>query len=102
MIRPLADRVLVRQLEADEKTASGIVLPSTAAEKPQKGEVIAVGPGRIDDGDRIPAEVQPGDIVLYAKYGPTEITEDGEELLLIDEKDILAVIETEKKGGKKK
>jgi chaperonin GroES len=99
MIRPLSDRVLVKPLEADEKTASGIVLPSTATERPQKGKVMAVGPGKFDeDGEkRVPLEVKVGDIVLYAKYGPTEIKEGGEELLLVREEDILAVIEKEKK-----
>jgi chaperonin GroES len=93
MIRPLADRVLVKPLEEDEKTPSGLVLPETAKEKPQKGKVLVVGPGRTEDGKVIPIAVKKGDVVLYAKYGPSELKDGSDELLLVREEDILAVIE---------
>lgn len=90
---PLGDRVVVRPIEREEVTKSGIVLPETAKEKPQEGEVIAVGPGRItDDGKRIPMELAVGDRVLFAKYAGTEFKEDGVEYLIIRESDILAKI----------
>ena len=94
-IRPLEDRVVIQQIEAEEKTAGGIVLPDTAKEKPQRGEVIAVGDGRYDeDGEkRIPLDVQAGDKVLYSKYGGTEITVDGEDLLVLRESDVLAKVD---------
>ena len=89
--RPLADRVLLRRVAAEETTASGIVLPDTAKEKPQKGKVVAVGKGRIDDnGKRIALDVEEGDEVLYSKYGGTEIKLEGEELLVLRESDVLA------------
>ncbi|MEX1124558.1 MAG: co-chaperone GroES [Actinobacteria bacterium] len=92
-IKPLEDRVLVRPDEAEMTTASGIVIPDTAKEKPQEGEIIAVGPGkRSDTGDLIPMDVKAGDKVMYSKYGGTEIKLDGEELLILSARDILAVI----------
>ena len=90
-INPLADRLLVKAAEKEQVTKSGIVIPDTAKEKPQEGEVLAVGPGRVtDDGKRIPMDVAVGDVVLYAKYGGTEIKVDGEELIILRESDILA------------
>lgn len=92
-LRPLGDRVVVKPLSREEMTKSGIVLPDTAKEKPQRGTVIAVGEGRRDeDGDRIPMDVKVGDQVLFAKYAGTEFKLDDEELLILSEKDILAVI----------
>jgi chaperonin GroES len=91
-IRPLADRVLVKPLPREEVTKGGIVLPDTAKEKPQDGEVIAVGPGRVDDkGNRVPLEVKKGDTVIYAKYAGTEVKLDGDEYIILRESDILAV-----------
>jgi chaperonin GroES len=94
-LKPLGDRLIVKALEEEETTASGIVLPDTAKEKPQKGEVVAVGEGRWDDeGEkRIPLDVDAGDEVLYSKYGGTEITLDGEDLLVLRESDVLAKVE---------
>jgi chaperonin GroES len=94
-LKPLGDRLIVRAIEEEEKTASGLVLPDTAKEKPQKGEVIAVGEGRFDeDGEkRIPLDVSQGDTVLYSKYGGTEIKVDGEDLLVLRESDVLAKVE---------
>src|SRR3970040_2307133 len=90
--KPLADRLVVKPLEEEEVTASGIVLPETAKEKPMKGEVLSVGPGaRDEDGDRIEMDVKVGDKVLFAKYGGTEIKVDGEKLLLLPETDGLAI-----------
>ena len=92
--RPLGDRVLVKPKETEEKTASGIVLPDTAKEKPQEGEIIAVGPGAKDEnGNRIPMDVKEGDKVLYSKYSGTEVKIDGVEHLILRESDILAIIE---------
>ncbi|MDI3340892.1 MAG: co-chaperone GroES [Sphaerobacter sp.] len=93
-VRPLGDRVLVRPIQREEVTKSGIVLPDTAKEKPQRGEVLAVGPGRFDeDGERrVPMDVKVGDQVLFAKYAGTELKIDDEEYLILSEKDILAVI----------
>lgn len=92
--KPLGDRVLVRPLEAEAKTAAGIVLPDTAKEKPQQGEVIAVGPGRLlDNGERVQPGVKAGDRVLYAKYGGTELKHEGEKHLIISDSDILAIVE---------
>lgn len=95
-LRPLADRVVVEPQEEEEVTASGIVLPETAKEKPQKGTVIAVGPGKKDDqGNLIPMEVKVDDVVLYAKYGGTEVKLGGDQtVLVLRESDILAVIES--------
>jgi chaperonin GroES len=94
-LKPLGDRVIVQATEEEETTASGIVLPDTAKEKPQKGRVLAVGEGKWDeDGDkRIPLDVGEGDEVLYSKYGGTEITVDGEDLLVLRESDVLAKVE---------
>lgn len=89
---PLADRVVVKAIEQEEKTKGGIVLPDTAKEKPQEGEVLAVGSGRLlDNGERVPLEVKVGDRVVYSKYGGTEIKLDGEEYIILRESDILAV-----------
>ena len=92
-VKPLADRVLVRPLEAEEKKKGGIIIPDTAKEKPQQGEVVAVGPGRLDDaGKRVAMEVKKGDKVLFGKYSGTEVTVDDDDYLIMRESDILAVI----------
>ncbi|MEO7288377.1 MAG: co-chaperone GroES [Jatrophihabitantaceae bacterium] len=92
-IKPLEDRIVVQALEAETTTASGIVIPDTAKEKPQEGTVLAVGPGRIDDkGNRVPVDVSEGDIVLYSKYGGTEVKYAGQEYLVLSARDVLAVI----------
>ena len=98
-LQPLEDRIVVRSAEAEETTASGLVIPDTAKEKPQQGEVLAVGPGRRSDqtGDIIPLDVEVGDAIVYSKYGGTEIEVDGEELLILSGRDVLAKV-----GGKKK
>ena len=94
-LRPLGDRIVVKPVEREETTKSGIVLPDTAKEKPQEAEVLAVGPGRIlDDGKRAPIDVKVGDRVLFAKYAGTEFKLDDEELLILRDSDILAVIES--------
>ena len=89
-LKPLGDRVIVKAVEQEEVTASGIVLPDTAKEKPQRGNVIAVGDGRWVDGERIPLEVSEGDEVIYSKYGGTEVKLDGDDVLILSEHDILA------------
>jgi len=92
-IKPLEDRIVIKQVEAEQTTASGLVIPDTAKEKPQEGEVLAVGPGRIDDnGNRVPLDVNVGDKVIYSKYGGTEVKYGGEEFLILSARDILAVI----------
>jgi chaperonin GroES len=91
-IRPLGDRVVVRPQPAEEKTASGLYIPDTAKEKPQRGTVVAVGPGRFENGTKIDMTVQEGDTVLYGKYAGTEITIDDEDVLIVRENDILGVI----------
>ena len=92
-LKPLADRVVVRPSKAEEKTKGGIIVPDTAKEKPVWGEVIATGPGRVaDDGKKIPMEVKVGDRVLYGKYSGTEVTIDGEDLLIMRESDIFAIM----------
>ncbi|HEY9676475.1 MAG TPA: co-chaperone GroES [Drouetiella sp.] len=92
-LKPLADRVVVKKLEAEEKTAGGIVLPDTAKEKPQQGEVLAAGPGKLNDkGAREPMEVKVGDKVLFAKYSGTEVKIEGVDYLILAERDILAII----------
>jgi chaperonin GroES len=91
-IQPLADRVLVQVLEAEEKTKGGIVLPDTAKEKPQQAEVVAVGKGKVQDGKVIPLEVKVGDRILFGKYSGTEFAVDGEEYLMLKEEDILAIV----------
>ena len=98
--RPLHDRVLVRRVEQEEKTAGGIIIPDTAKEKPMEGEVVAVGSGvHTEKGTVIPLEVKAGDLILFGKWSGTEVKMDGEELLIMKESDILGIIET---GGKKK
>jgi chaperonin GroES len=99
-LQPLEDRIVVRPSESEETTASGLVIPDTAKEKPQQGEVLAVGPGRRSDqsGEIIPLDVAVGDTVVYSKYGGTEITIDGEDLLILTARDVLAKVG----GGKKK
>ncbi|MBE6477133.1 MAG: co-chaperone GroES [Propionibacteriaceae bacterium] len=93
-IKPLEDRVLVLPLEAETTTASGLVIPDTAKEKPQEGQVIAAGPGRIDDkGARVPMDVAEGDVIIFSKYGGTEVKYDGKDYLLLNARDILAVVE---------
>jgi len=92
-IRPLGDRIVVKALEAEETTKGGIILPDTAKEKPQKGKVLSVGTGRIlDNGTRVPLDVREGDIIIFSKYGGTEIKIDGEEYLIVSERDILGVV----------
>jgi chaperonin GroES len=92
-LKPLGDRLIVQVVEEEEKTASGIVLPDTAKEKPQRGKVVAVGDGKFDDdGDRIPIDVSEGDEVLYSKYGGTDIVVEGEDLLVLRESDVLAKV----------
>jgi chaperonin GroES len=92
-LKPLGDRLIVRAIEEEETTASGLVLPDTAKEKPQKGKVLAVGEGRLDDdGKRVPLDVADGDEVLYSKYGGTEIKVEGEDLLVLRESDVLAKV----------
>ncbi len=94
-IKPLEDRILVQPLDAEQTTASGLVIPDTAKEKPQEGKVLAVGPGRFDDdGDkRIPLDISVGDVVVYSKYGGTEIKFEGEDYLILSARDVLAVVE---------
>ena len=91
-VAPLADRVVVKATEEAEQMRGGLYIPDTAKEKPQQGEVIAVGPGRTEDGKRVPMEVKAGDKVLYGKYSGTEVTIDGESLLILRESDILAIV----------
>jgi chaperonin GroES len=99
--RPLHDRVLVRRIDADEKTAGGIIIPDTAKEKPQRGEVIAVGAGtRTEDGKLVPMDVKAGDEVLFGKWSGTEVKIDGEDLLIMKEGDILGVVEALKAAKK--
>ena len=93
-IKPLEDRIVIRQVEAEQTTASGLVIPDTAKEKPQEGEVIAVGPGRVDDsGNRIPVDVKVGDVVTYSRYGGTEVKYEGQEFQILSSRDVLAVVE---------
>ena len=90
---PLGERLIVKPLEEEQTTSSGIILPDTAKEKPQEGEVVAVGPGRVtDDGARVPMEVQTGDVIIYSKYAGTEYKDDGEEYLILRESDVLAKV----------
>ena len=91
-VSPLADRVVVKALEETEQMRGGLYIPDTAKEKPQQGEIIAVGPGRYDEGKRVPMDLKVGDKVLYGKYSGTEVTIDGEQLLILRESDVLAVI----------
>jgi len=93
-IKPIDDRIVVRSLEAEEKTAGGILLPDTAKEKPQKAKVLAVGSGRLnDDGKRLPLDVKVGDVVLFGKYSGTEVKWNGEELKILRESEILAIVD---------
>ena len=89
-LQPLGDRIIVRAIEAELVTASGLVLPDTAKEKPQRGKVLAVGAGRYEEGKRIPVDLTEGDEVIYSKYGGTEVKVDGEDLLILRETDVLA------------
>ena len=91
-VGPLADRVVVRSLEDPEQTRGGLFIPDSAKEKPQQGEIVAVGPGRYDEGERVPMDVKVGDKVLYGKYSGTEVTIDGEQLLILRESDVFAVL----------
>ncbi len=93
-IKPLEDRIVVKALEAEQTTASGLVIPDTAKEKPQEGEVMAVGPGRFNEaGDqRVPLDINTGDVVVFSKYGGTEVKYDGEEYLILSARDVLAVV----------
>ena len=94
-IKPLEDRIVIKQVEAEQTTASGLVIPDTAKEKPQQGEVLAVGPGRRSEqtGEIIPLDVKVGDTVVYSKYGGTEITVDGQDVLILNARDVLAIVE---------
>ncbi|MDH6532343.1 chaperonin GroES [Aurantimicrobium minutum] len=92
-IKPLEDRIVIKQVEAEQTTASGLVIPDTAKEKPQEGIVVAVGPGRIDDnGNRVPLDIAEGDKVIYSKYGGTEVKYAGEEFLVLSARDVLAIV----------
>ena len=92
-IKPLEDRIVVKPIEAEATTSFGLVIPDSAKEKPQEGEVLAVGPGRIDDnGNRVPLDVAVGDKVIYSKYGGTEVKYSGEEYLILSARDILAIV----------
>ncbi|MEJ6488489.1 co-chaperone GroES [Leucobacter sp. USCH14] len=92
-IKPLEDRIVIKQVEAEQTTASGLVIPDSAKEKPQEGEVVAVGPGRVSDsGTRIPLDVATGDTVIYSKFGGTEVKVGGEDYLVLSARDILAVV----------
>jgi chaperonin GroES len=91
-VAPLADRVVVKALEEAETMRGGLYIPDTAKEKPQQGEIVAVGPGKFEDGKRVPMDVKPGDKVLYGKYSGTEVTVEGEQLLILRESDVLAII----------
>jgi chaperonin GroES len=91
-LQPLEDRIVVKPSEGEEMTASGLVIPDTAKEKPQEGEVIAVGPGRFEDGPRVPLDVKVGDKVIYSKYGGTEVKLEGDEYLILSARDVLAIV----------
>ena len=93
-IKPLEDRIVVKALDAEQTTASGLVIPDTAKEKPQEGEVLAVGPGRFEDGQRLPLDITVGDRVIYSKYGGTEVKYDGQEYLILSARDVLAIVTT--------
>ncbi len=93
-IKPLEDRIVIQQLEAEQVTTSGIIIPDSAKEKPQEGTVVSVGPGRVDDnGNRVPIDVAIGDVVLYSRYGGTEVKYDGVEYLVLSARDILAIVQ---------
>ncbi|HVH80387.1 MAG TPA: co-chaperone GroES [Stellaceae bacterium] len=97
-LKPLHDRVVIRRLEEDEKTAGGIIIPDTAKEKPMRGEVLAVGPGAREDGKLVPLDVRVGDIVLFGKWSGTEVKLDGEEVVIMKEADLMGIIEDETRG----
>jgi chaperonin GroES len=100
--RPLGDRVVVRRVQEEQKTSGGIIIPETAQEKPQEGEIVAVGPGALDDsGKRVAPEVKAGDLVLFGKWSGTEVKIDGEELLIMKESDIMGIVEGRKPSKKK-
>jgi chaperonin GroES len=100
-LEPLEDRVVVRPLEEDiQKTPTGIIIPDTAKEKPQEGEVMAIGPGRFEDGKRVPLDVKVGDVVIYSKYGGTEVKLEGDEYLVLSARDLLAVVKGRKASKK--
>ena len=92
-IKPLEDRIVVQAVEAETTTASGLVIPDTAKEKPQEGTVLAVGPGRFEDGARVPLDVKVGDRVIFSKYGGTEVTLGGEDYLILSARDVLAIVQ---------
>ena len=93
-IKPLEDRIVIRQVDSEEKTASGLYIPDAAKEKPQEGEVLAVGPGRVDDnGNRVPVDVKVGDHVIFSRFGGTEVKYDGEELQILSARDVPAIVE---------
>ena len=93
-IKPLEDRIVIRQVDSEEKTASGLYIPDAAKEKPQEGEDLAVGPGRVDDnGNRVPVDVKVGDHVIFSRFGGTEVKYDGEELQILSARDVLAIVE---------
>ena len=93
-IKPLEDRIVIKASEPEQTTASGLVIPDTAKEKPQEGEVLAIGPGRVDDnGNRVPVDVAVGDIVIYSKYGGTEVKVGGEDYLILAARDVLAIVD---------
>ena len=99
--RPLGDRVVVRRVQEEQKTSGGIIIPETAQEKPQEGEIVAVGPGALDDsGKRVAPEVKAGDFVLFGKWSGTEVKIDGEELLIMKESDIMGIVEGRKSSKK--
>ncbi len=98
-LKPLEDRVVVKASEGEETTASGIVIPDTAKERPQEGEVMAAGPGRFEDGQRIPMDVKAGDKVIYSKYGGTEVKVRDDEYLILSARDVLAVISNGREGS---
>ena len=91
-LQPLEDRIVVKPSEGEEMTAPGLVIPDTAKEKPQEGEVLAVGPGRFEDGSRVPLDVKVGDKVIYSKYGGTEVKLSGDEVLILSARDVLAIV----------
>jgi chaperonin GroES len=98
-LQPLEDRIAVLPSDEEQTTATGIVIPDTAKEKPQEGEVMAVGPGRFEDGQRIPMDVQIGNTVIYSKYGGTEVKVEGEEYLILSARDVLAIVGSERKAS---
>ena len=95
-LKPLEDRIVVQPGEEEQTTTSGIVIPDTAKEKPQEGTVVAVGPGRFEDGQRVPLDVAVGDTVIYSKYGGTEVKVEGDEYLILSARDVLAVVSKKK------